>query len=68
MLVSRRPVRRYDLVLIMDMLRDVVLCCRLLNVTANLSAIGNRGGITPGFESITERIHVAVRANAGIAE
>ena len=66
--VRRRPRRALDAMTEADVLLDAVLGCCLAHVVQDLRPIGDRLRIGPRLEGIAEREHVAVGADAGIAE
>ncbi len=51
-----------------DVLLDAVLARGLVDVVADLAAVGDRVGVFPGAERVAEREHVGVGADAGVAE
>ena len=51
-----------------DVTFDIVFGGGFADITADVRAVGNRLGLLPRFEFVAQRVHVAVRADAGIAE
>ncbi len=66
--VTRRPRRALDLVMKADVLVDAVLGGGLADVVQNPRPVRDRLRLGPRLERIAEREHVAVGADAGIAE
>src|SRR4029077_10412354 len=57
-----------DLVAEADVVFDPVLARGLANVVADLLAGGDRVFVAPRLERVAKRVHVGVRADAGVAE
>ncbi len=66
--VVARPVGSDHLVAVADMFPDAILFDRLLEVVHDRRSVGDRLAVLPRLEVEAERIHVTVRANAGITE
>ena len=66
--VRRRPRRALDAMVEADLLVDAVVARGLAHVVQNPRPVGDRLRLGPRPERIAERIHVAVGANARIAE
>src|SRR5690554_3782504 len=63
-----RKTRGYDLATKTDLGEDAVLARRLFDVLANRMPIRDRFLSRPRFEGVAERVHIGIRADAGIAE
>src|SRR6266700_5147313 len=66
--IRRRPGGAFHAVVEADFPVDAVLGCRLADVVQDLRPLGDRLRLGPWLERIAHREHVAVGANAGIAE
>src|SRR6185437_2651668 len=66
--VRRRPRRALDLVTKANLLVDAIIGGRLAHVVQDAWPVRDRLRISPRLERIAEREHVAVGADAGIAE
>ena len=62
------PAGTYGAMPISNVCIDIMLFSGFMNVFEYRGSVGFRLGITPRFEFVAERMHVAVRPNAGIAE
>src|SRR4029079_5773198 len=66
--VGRRPLRAHDLVAVADARVDPRLRGGLAHAGEDRGAVGERLGARPRLEAVAERLHVGVRAHAGVAE
>ena len=66
--LGRGPGRAPDAVAEADAAVDAVLGRRLAHVFQDGRAVGDRLGPAPRLEGIAERVHVGIRADAGVAE
>src|SRR5438309_7166543 len=64
----RRPARSADARVETDLFEDSKLACRVLDILPDCLAADDRLGGTPRPERKAERVHVGVRADAGVAE
>ena len=64
----RRPRRPFDLVVEADLVVHAVFAGRVAHVVQDGGAVRDRLRLRPGTEGVAERVHVRVRANAGVAE
>ena len=62
------PIGRYELLTEANSLADTILISRLIDIAENRRAVGDTLLRFPGLEVVTQRVHITVRANAGITE
>ena len=62
------PVSGNELLTKADSVADAVLICSLVHVAQNRRPVGDAFFRFPGFEIVSQGMHVTVRANAGITE
>ena len=63
-----RPRSADNAVAILDVAVDIVVARDLADVAQDRGAVGDRLGVLPRPEAVAQRVHVGVRAHAGIAE
>ena len=66
--VVGRPRRRLDVVVVPDFLVDAVIRGGALEVAQDVRPVGDRLRLGPRPERVAERVHVGIRADAGIAK
>ena len=66
--VLARPCSFYESMSVANMPVDVMLGRRLVNVIENRRAVRNCFRLAPGLEVVAKRVHIAVRANTGVAK
>ena len=67
-LLFARPVRGHDLRIETNVGCDAVFIGRVFNIFPDGRAVCDRLGFGPGFEIVSQRVHVTVRTDARIAE
>src|SRR5262245_40618385 len=66
--VVARPRGTRGAMAVADVLVDAVLGGRLRHVAQDRRAVGDRLGLAPRFEVVSQRVHVAVGPDAGVAK
>ena len=62
------PICRHEFLTKANTLTNPILVCSLIHIAEDRRAVGDTLLCLPRLEVVTERMHVAVRANAGIAK
>ena len=66
--IAARPIRRHNAVAEMDVRVDPVFHCGFVDIFMYCGAIGDGFFMQPRLEAVTERMHVGVRPDTGIAK
>lgn len=66
--VVARPVRPLDVVTVTDVPIHAIFARRLVEIAQNRRAVRDRLGIGPRLEREAQRVHVRIRADAGITK